>query len=390
MNERLTVATVLLDGGMSPTEVERRLVADGMDSELAHVMVEDIVRQRREARWLAGRRDAIVGSVILAIGVIVTIGSYSAAEGGGTYLLAWGAILFGAIGLLRGLYQIGRAGPRPSSAAEAERRFQEMTPTEFLIHGDPMGQDRLPPSVTKPWECENCGSSMPYDISVCRVCDAYRPGLPESAKSSIRSARWRKKLEESPQAGDAYHEFLMYRHADGAAWIFGKAVGESGLDLEPPESLTPAELEDYKRGFGAAGTPDAKPPPVQEVQLDIEPGPWTCEGCGNVNPEEEDICTACGNGVGPNWGVRAQAHMDQTSRLQDNWQKQVRDLGLEEVRRAWSEAVLGAYVPATLREVGRAVAQSGSEIGPPPWLGERQLEWYREGFDAASESKTER
>jgi hypothetical protein len=48
--------------------------------------------------------DSWIGLAICAVGIVVTVGSYySAAAGGGRYLVAWGAILFGAIRFLRGL-----------------------------------------------------------------------------------------------------------------------------------------------------------------------------------------------------------------------------------------------------------------------------------------------
>jgi hypothetical protein len=36
-------------------------------------------------------------------GILLTVGSYSAASGGGTYVIAWGAILFGALQFFKGL-----------------------------------------------------------------------------------------------------------------------------------------------------------------------------------------------------------------------------------------------------------------------------------------------
>lgn len=53
----------------------------------------------------------IVGAVICGIGLVVTIGSYaSAAVGGGRYVLAWGAIVFGGLRFFRGLFASGGAG----------------------------------------------------------------------------------------------------------------------------------------------------------------------------------------------------------------------------------------------------------------------------------------
>ncbi len=54
----------------------------------------------------AGVRNLIIGGLWCAGGTLVTVLTLSAASGGGTYVVAWGAILFGGIQMLRGLYQI--------------------------------------------------------------------------------------------------------------------------------------------------------------------------------------------------------------------------------------------------------------------------------------------
>jgi hypothetical protein len=46
----------------------------------------------------------IVGGLVVAGGLIVTIVSAASASGGGRYVFAWGAILFGAIAFIRGLF----------------------------------------------------------------------------------------------------------------------------------------------------------------------------------------------------------------------------------------------------------------------------------------------
>ena len=52
-----------------------------------------------------GKKNMLYGALWFIGGVVVTIGTYSAASGGGSYLVAWGAILFGGIQFLQGLYQ---------------------------------------------------------------------------------------------------------------------------------------------------------------------------------------------------------------------------------------------------------------------------------------------
>jgi hypothetical protein len=54
--------------------------------------------------------NIVLGGGILLLGVVVTVGSYSAvSRNGGPYLVAWGAILFGGIRLIRGLFQMTSA-----------------------------------------------------------------------------------------------------------------------------------------------------------------------------------------------------------------------------------------------------------------------------------------
>ena len=45
----------------------------------------------------------IMGAVICLVGIAITVGTYTAAEGGGSYMVAWGAIIFGAVQFFRGL-----------------------------------------------------------------------------------------------------------------------------------------------------------------------------------------------------------------------------------------------------------------------------------------------
>ena len=57
-----------------------------------------------QARGRAANADLTVGGIWLAIGLLVTLGSYSLAAntGGGSYVIASGAIIYGAIRLFRG------------------------------------------------------------------------------------------------------------------------------------------------------------------------------------------------------------------------------------------------------------------------------------------------
>jgi hypothetical protein len=64
-----------------------------------------IVRKDKVTKQ-TGITNMLVGGAFFVVGLIVTIGSYSAASGsGGTYYLCWGAIIFGAIQFIQGLIQ---------------------------------------------------------------------------------------------------------------------------------------------------------------------------------------------------------------------------------------------------------------------------------------------
>lgn len=59
----------------------------------------------------AGKKNILYGAIWCMGGIIVTALTYQAAADnptGGKYVVAWGAIVFGAIQLIRGLMQSGR------------------------------------------------------------------------------------------------------------------------------------------------------------------------------------------------------------------------------------------------------------------------------------------
>ena len=53
-----------------------------------------------------GGKQIIIGFIVLLIGLLITLGTYSfASESGGTYVVMWGAILIGGINLIIGLFR---------------------------------------------------------------------------------------------------------------------------------------------------------------------------------------------------------------------------------------------------------------------------------------------
>lgn len=56
----------------------------------------------------SGVSQIVVGVVAITIGIGVTVLTYDAAAGGGSYIVAWGPVVYGLITLVRGLANLGR------------------------------------------------------------------------------------------------------------------------------------------------------------------------------------------------------------------------------------------------------------------------------------------
>jgi uncharacterized membrane protein len=54
-------------------------------------------------------RQIFVGIGLIALGLIITVLTYSAASNGGTYFVAYGPIIFGVILVIRGITTVSRA-----------------------------------------------------------------------------------------------------------------------------------------------------------------------------------------------------------------------------------------------------------------------------------------
>jgi hypothetical protein len=59
----------------------------------------------------AALKVMLTGGLVCGIGLLITIGTYAAAsDGGGTYFIMWGPVIFGAIQFFKGLGQLASAG----------------------------------------------------------------------------------------------------------------------------------------------------------------------------------------------------------------------------------------------------------------------------------------
>lgn len=95
-----------LNAGVSPSQVIQELVAGGLPKEDATTVVRQMRQAQSKAKQEAGRKNMLYGALWCIGGLAVTFFSYqSATNGGGKYVIAWGAVIFGAIQFFQGLGQ---------------------------------------------------------------------------------------------------------------------------------------------------------------------------------------------------------------------------------------------------------------------------------------------
>lgn len=87
-------------------EIEQALLAKGADAATASAIVEEIEVNIEAAEIKRAKKDILWGSVWLAGGLIITGLSYYNSGGGGGYVVTYGAIIIGAIQLIRGLTKL--------------------------------------------------------------------------------------------------------------------------------------------------------------------------------------------------------------------------------------------------------------------------------------------
>ena len=98
-------AARLMKDGQGRAQIEAALVQKGLGQEAAAGVVANLV----QARTKAAKKNMLYGALWCIGGIVVTVVTLGMAmEGGGTYIVAWGAIVFGAIQFFRGLIQLNK------------------------------------------------------------------------------------------------------------------------------------------------------------------------------------------------------------------------------------------------------------------------------------------
>jgi hypothetical protein len=105
----MSTAEDLLNEGLDVGEIAERLTADGLPADRAS-SIADAAEQERANELTAANKEIRRGAWTLGVGLVVTLATFSSAsKEGGTYVVAYGAIIFGFIRLVRGNSRRDRA-----------------------------------------------------------------------------------------------------------------------------------------------------------------------------------------------------------------------------------------------------------------------------------------
>ena len=80
-----------------PSTVKIELVEHGLTDEDAQIVIDNVQTELHKMEKERGKKDMIHGALWCIGGLVVTLLTYMMAEGGGTYVVAWGAIVWGAV-----------------------------------------------------------------------------------------------------------------------------------------------------------------------------------------------------------------------------------------------------------------------------------------------------
>lgn len=93
----------LAQDNASEETVKKELCEQGINEDDAQIVIANVVKQIKEARLKHAKDDMKYGAIWCIGGLIVTGVTYMLAENGGSYIVTWGAILWGGWQYLRGV-----------------------------------------------------------------------------------------------------------------------------------------------------------------------------------------------------------------------------------------------------------------------------------------------
>jgi hypothetical protein len=95
---------------LSDSAVKQQLMSKGLTEKAVDTLLKQYYQAHSAALRRAGLIDLVVGAVVCAAGIGFTALTFQLAEGMGAtrFVVAWGAILFGAAQVLRGIVRLFR------------------------------------------------------------------------------------------------------------------------------------------------------------------------------------------------------------------------------------------------------------------------------------------
>ena len=101
-------AATQMRAGLKGWQIEQELCEQGLDADTAKTVVRNLQQAKSRIVRQSGLKNMVAGALWCVGGIVVTAVTYQMAAsngGGGTYFVAWGAVIFGAIQFFRGLAQ---------------------------------------------------------------------------------------------------------------------------------------------------------------------------------------------------------------------------------------------------------------------------------------------
>ncbi|WNJ19123.1 hypothetical protein [Pontibacter sp. G13] len=99
----VSIGEALYENRQTPEQIEEELVEAGMERDEAQQLISKIQEELEHAKENAKAEDITYGLLWLFGGLLVTGITYSMASGGGSYVVTWGAIVYGLFRTIKGL-----------------------------------------------------------------------------------------------------------------------------------------------------------------------------------------------------------------------------------------------------------------------------------------------
>jgi uncharacterized protein YoaH (UPF0181 family) len=89
--------------GKSDAQIHALLLGEGLSDDAAQTVVSELRQEFKAAHRQAARKDMLHGGLWCGGGLLVTGITYAMASDGGSYVMTWGAVIFGGFQFFKGL-----------------------------------------------------------------------------------------------------------------------------------------------------------------------------------------------------------------------------------------------------------------------------------------------